>query len=91
MGQATKSTDTVIAEGVVIHETAKAVLINFPWAGKVWIPKSQLRRELDVPGSEQEECTVYIPRWLADKSEIDYDELIEEEDSDTLEDKPSDL
>ena len=85
MEQMNKSTDTVVAEGICVQETEKAVLIESYCAeDKVWIPKSQFRRELEITDPETQSCLIFIPRWLADSTKLDYDELLEEEGQSSL-------
>lgn len=66
--------DTVSAEGILLHQTDKAHLIEFLNVGKVWLPTSQYAKECEISDTETGECTVFIPRWLAENNNIKYDE-----------------
>jgi hypothetical protein len=49
------------------HETEKAYLLIFDGAHEVWVPKSQVEDHGDG--------TFTMPRWLADKNKLDYEEI----------------
>ncbi len=73
----------VYVEGVFIHQTEAAVLVEIERRGKVWIPKSLLAKETEVISGSQgeEECAVFIPLWFAEKESIPYNDMPEEEES----------
>tara|TARA_Y100000310_G_scaffold324866_1_gene387318 strand:+ start:9931 stop:10173 length:243 start_codon:yes stop_codon:yes gene_type:complete len=56
-------------EGTVIGESVSAVLFQgVYWAGGVWLPKSQIRLEEDLPDSFFQ--ILYVKDWLANKNGI---------------------
>ncbi len=73
-----KGKQIVAVEGVFVRETELAKLVVFN-SKQCWLPVSQFGKEIEISDIDSGECIVYIPRWLADKNELDYDELEEDE------------
>jgi len=71
----------VLVTGKYIRETDKAEYIRLENGKKCWLPKSQMGKTTQILDSDTRECEVYIPLWLSDKNEMDYED-IEPEDLD---------
>lgn len=63
--------DIVVVEGVFITETPKATYMRVN-GEEVWFPKSQFKRESELKDKDSGLWAVFIPRWLADKNDLDY-------------------
>lgn len=79
MGNYNRGKEIVQAEGVYIGSTEKAQLIKFEEAGDVWLPISQFHKETEIDDTETKDCTVFIPKWLAEQNRINYDDYDPEE------------
>ncbi len=73
-----KGKQIVAVEGVFIRETKLAKLVVFN-SKQCWLPVPQFGKEMEILDVSTGDCVVYIPRWLADKNELGYDELEEDE------------
>ena len=77
--------EIVMVEGIFKRETEKAVLIGFAFLGDIWLPLSQMPSFPEIGDVSTSECTALIPRWLAEKNKIPYEEY--EMDADELDEK----
>ena len=67
--------DTVLVQVQVIRELDQAWLVEQgDGESRVAIPMSQVRDEGDTP-EEGTECSIAIPRWLAEDRELEFDEV----------------
>ncbi len=73
-----KGKQIVSVEGVFIRETERAKLVVFN-SKQCWLPVSQFAKEMEILDIDSGDCVVYIPRWLADKNKLSYDEVEDEE------------
>jgi len=80
-----KGREIVEVTGVYLHQTEKAALIVFN-SIECWLPNSQFAHELEISNVQTGDCTAFIPRWLAEKNGLDYEEheveAVEGEDED---------
>jgi hypothetical protein len=77
-----KGKEIVHIEGTFLAETEKANLVAFMVNRSLkdcWLPKSQFSEPLEILDVDTGECSCLIPRWLADKYDVDYEELDPEE------------
>ena len=65
----------VLTKGIFMRETEKAVLIAYPVIGSIWLPLSQMPHYPEISDVQAGECEVIIPRWLAEKNNIEYEEI----------------
>jgi len=67
----------VQCEGVFCHysESGLAFLLETVEAGKIWIPLSQVAKEVEIKDVSTSDCTFYIPRWLAESKHLNYEEV----------------
>lgn len=71
--------DIVVITGKCITNTAKATLMEIE-ESKVWIPNSQFKEPSIRSETQEDWWTMFIPRWLADNNELDYQEYEDWED-----------
>ena len=68
--------EIVTAQGLYILEapSGKAILVNFVGKGDTWLPISQMAKDVEIPDASNSNCIVFIPRWLAEKNNLDYED-----------------
>lgn len=88
-----KGKEIVSAEGNYIRQTEKAHLVDFSDTAKpIWLPVSQYGKAIEIADIDTGECTVFIPRWLAEKNNISYEEYDpDEEGIEAEEEQPLDF
>lgn len=71
--------EIVLVQGTFERDTEKAELISFLTDGGTpkqhWLPKSQYGKDSEISDVSTGACKLYIPRWLAEKNEIEYEEI----------------
>ena len=67
----------VKCEGVFSHysESGLAFLLETVEAGNIWIPVSQLAKDIEIHDASTSECVFFIPRWLAESKKIAYEDV----------------
>ena len=73
MGKNDATYEKVAVEDVtLVRSTVKAGLYRTPDGSEYWIPFSQISEDsVDKDGTSG---TLWIPRWLAEEKDMDYDE-----------------
>lgn len=74
----TSGGDIVVVEGGFKHETEKATLLIIN-AKECWFPKSQLKKPSVQLDSANNEWAIFVPKWLAKKHGVNWDEYDEED------------
>jgi len=80
-----KGSEIVVVTGIFKRETEKAILLEVEGTKDAqWVPISQFHKDMEYVDPREGVVEVYIPRWLAETKEFNYDEFDPDERSDEV-------
>jgi len=79
-----KGKEIVSAEGIFLRtsKTGASHVFEFLGAGVVNLPVSQFIKETEISDMDSGECTVFIPRWLAESRGMKYSDYAMDDEED---------
>ena len=88
-----QGSEIVTVTGIFKRETEKAILLKVEGTkGAQWVPISQFHKDMENIDPREGTVVIFIPRWLAEAKEFNYDEYDpDERDNEAMQDSYEEL